>query len=245
MLCARPAGRRRRQFKQEYDPQHGGFGGAPKFPRPSLPAFLLRHGVRAGDAEAVQMVLHTCDAMAAGGMHDQLGGGFARYSVDAQWLVPHFEKMLYDNAQLVNLYLDAWLVSGEARHADVARGILRLRPARHDPSRRRLLLRRRRRQRRQGGQVLLLDDGRTVPTADAGGVPGGRALFRPDRTGQFRGPQRSRSAAQPECFERGRPGPFPRRGEMRWNRPGKKCWTPAPAASARTWTTKSWPRGTA
>jgi uncharacterized protein YyaL (SSP411 family) len=112
------------KFKQEYDPRHGGFGGAPKFPRPSLPAFLLRHGVRAKDAEAVKMVLHTCDAMAAGGMHDQLGGGFARYSVDAQWLVPHFERMLYDNAQLVNLYLDAYLVSGEARHAAVARGII-------------------------------------------------------------------------------------------------------------------------
>ena len=113
------------RFKQEYDPQYGGFGGAPKFPRPCLPAFLLRHGVRAGDAAAVQMVLRTCDAMAAGGIHDQLGGGFARYSVDAQWLVPHFEKMLYDNAQLANLYLDAWLVSGEARHAGVARSILR------------------------------------------------------------------------------------------------------------------------
>ena len=113
------------RFKLEYDPVHGGFGAAPKFPRPSQPAFLLRYGVRAKDAEAVQMVLHTCDCMAAGGMHDQLGGGFARYSVDAQWLVPHFEKMLYDNAQLLNLYLDAWLVSGEARHAETARGILR------------------------------------------------------------------------------------------------------------------------
>jgi hypothetical protein len=112
------------QFKQEYDPRHGGFGGAPKFPRPSVPAFLLRQGARAKDAEAVQMALRTCDAMAAGGIHDQLGGGFARYSVDAQWLVPHFEKMLYDNAQLANLYLDAFLVSGEARHAAVARGIL-------------------------------------------------------------------------------------------------------------------------
>jgi uncharacterized protein YyaL (SSP411 family) len=112
------------KFKQEYDPQHGGFGGAPKFPRPSLPAFLLSRGLRANDAEAVKMVLHTCDAMAAGGLRDQLGGGFARYAVDAQWLVPHFEKMLYDNAQLVNLYLDAYLVSGQARHAEVARGIL-------------------------------------------------------------------------------------------------------------------------
>ncbi len=111
-------------FKGTYDPQHGGFGDAPKFPQPSQPAFLLRYGARFHDEEAVRMVLHTCDQMAAGGIHDQLGGGFARYSVDAQWLVPHFEKMLYDNAQLVNLYLDAWLVSGERRHADTARDII-------------------------------------------------------------------------------------------------------------------------
>jgi len=111
-------------FKREYDPHFGGFGAAPKFPRPSQPAFLLRYGTRTGDHEAVRMVLHTCERMAAGGMYDQLGGGFARYSVDEQWLVPHFEKMLYDNAQLTNLYLDAFLVSGEARHAATARGIL-------------------------------------------------------------------------------------------------------------------------
>ena len=72
---------------------------------------------------AAQMVLHTCDRMAAGGIHDQLGGGFARYAVDAEWLVPHFEKMLYDNAQLAQLYLDAFLVSGDARHAEVVRDI--------------------------------------------------------------------------------------------------------------------------
>src|SRR6185369_5311830 len=114
-----------RQFKAEYDPNHGGFGGAPKFPRPSEPAFLLRYGTRFKDDEAVRMVLHTSERMAAGGMYDQIGGGFHRYSVDAEWLVPHFEKMLYDNAQLVNLYLDAYLVSGETRFADVARDILR------------------------------------------------------------------------------------------------------------------------
>jgi uncharacterized protein YyaL (SSP411 family) len=113
------------EFKEEYDARNGGFGSAPKFPRPSQPAFLLRQGVRNRDDAAIRMVLHTCDRMAAGGMNDQLGGGFARYSVDARWLVPHFEKMLYDNAQLLNLYLDAWLVSGESRHADVARDILR------------------------------------------------------------------------------------------------------------------------
>jgi uncharacterized protein YyaL (SSP411 family) len=111
-------------FKEQYDPQHGGFGRAPKFPQPAIPEFLLRYAHRFGDDAAKRMVLHTCDAMAAGGIHDQLGGGFARYSVDAEWLVPHFEKMLYDNAQLAQLYLDAWLVSGEERHAGVVRDIL-------------------------------------------------------------------------------------------------------------------------
>ncbi|HVV71639.1 MAG TPA: thioredoxin domain-containing protein [Verrucomicrobiae bacterium] len=111
-------------FKETYDARHGGFGGAPKFPQPSQPRFLLRYAKRFADAEATRMVLHTCDAMASGGIHDQLGGGFARYSVDAEWLVPHFEKMLYDNAQLAQLYLDAYLVSGQQRYADVARDII-------------------------------------------------------------------------------------------------------------------------
>ena len=114
-----------KRMTAEYDPRHGGFGRAPKFPRPSQPAFILRAAVRTGDEAAVKAVLHTCERMAAGGMYDQLGGGFARYSVDEKWLVPHFEKMLYDNAQLLHLYLDAHLVSGEARYADVARDIVR------------------------------------------------------------------------------------------------------------------------
>ena len=120
------------QLKEAYDPRHGGFGGAPKFPQPGQPQFLLRYARRFNDEDAVRMVLHTCDRMAAGGIHDQLGGGFARYSVDAEWLVPHFEKMLYDNAQLVQLYLDAHLLArqqpdgpaGADRYAAVARGIL-------------------------------------------------------------------------------------------------------------------------
>ncbi len=111
-------------LKQSYDPRHGGFGRAPKFPQPSHPQFLLRYGKRFKDEEAIRMVLHTCDRMAAGGIHDQLGGGFSRYSVDAEWLVPHFEKMLYDNAQLAQLYLDAYVISGEERHAEVVRDIL-------------------------------------------------------------------------------------------------------------------------
>jgi uncharacterized protein YyaL (SSP411 family) len=111
-------------FKQSYDARHGGFGGAPKFPQPSQPQFLLRYSRRFHDEDARQMVLHTCERMAAGGIHDQLGGGFSRYSVDAEWLVPHFEKMLYDNAQLAQLYLDAYLVSGDTQHAAVVRDIL-------------------------------------------------------------------------------------------------------------------------
>ena len=117
-------------FQQAFDPQNGGFGNAPKFPQPSLPQLLLRCAKRFRDDEAARMVMHTCERMAAGGIHDQLGGGFARYSVDAEWLVPHFEKMLYDNAQLAHLYLDAYLVStakGESRalsFAAVARDIL-------------------------------------------------------------------------------------------------------------------------
>jgi uncharacterized protein len=112
------------ELKKNYDPTYGGFGRAPKFPQPSHPAFLLRYGHRFKDTQAVAMVLQTAERMAAGGLYDQLGGGFARYSVDDRWLVPHFEKMLYDNAQLAQLYLDAWLVSGEERFAEVVRDLL-------------------------------------------------------------------------------------------------------------------------
>jgi len=112
------------KFKDEYDEKHGGFGNAPKFPRPSQPAFMLRQAVRRQDDRALRMVLHTCERMAAGGLHDQLGGGFARYSVDRKWLVPHFEKMLYDNAQLAGLYLDAYRVSGHPGHAQTVRRLL-------------------------------------------------------------------------------------------------------------------------
>jgi len=112
-------------LKEGYDRVHGGWGHAPKFPSPSHPSFLLLYGVKFKDEEAVRMVLHTCERMAAGGIYDQLGGGFSRYSVDEKWLVPHFEKMLYDNAQLLGLYLDCYLVSGEPGYADVARDIIR------------------------------------------------------------------------------------------------------------------------
>ena len=96
---------------QSFDPAHGGWGGAPKFPASMTIEHLLRRFVRAGDVQALTMARRTLDAMAAGGIHDQLGGGFARYATDAVWLVPHFEKMLYDNAQLARVYLHAWQVT--------------------------------------------------------------------------------------------------------------------------------------
>ncbi len=97
----------------EFDPVNAGFGGAPKFPPSMVLQFLLRHHARTGSARALDMVSRTCRAMARGGMYDQLGGGFARYSVDAGWVVPHFEKMLYDNAQLLGVYADWWALTRE------------------------------------------------------------------------------------------------------------------------------------
>jgi uncharacterized protein YyaL (SSP411 family) len=100
-------------FHAEFDWTYGGFGGAPKFPQPMILEFLLRYHVRTGNEAALRMVTQTLTKMARGGIYDQLGGGFARYSVDAMWLVPHFEKMLYDNAQLSRVYLHAYQVTGD------------------------------------------------------------------------------------------------------------------------------------
>jgi uncharacterized protein len=102
-------------LRGQFDPVQGGFGGAPKFPPASTLEFLLR----TGRDDALAMVRLTLDRMAAGGMYDLVGGGFHRYSVDAEWVVPHFEKMLYDNALLASAYLHGWLVTGEERHRAV------------------------------------------------------------------------------------------------------------------------------
>jgi len=99
-------------LRSAFDPVFGGFGGAPKFPQPMVHEFLLRHHARTGDPRSLLMVETTLTAMAAGGMYDQVGGGFARYSVDARWLIPHFEKMLYDNALLLRVYLHWWRQTG-------------------------------------------------------------------------------------------------------------------------------------
>jgi uncharacterized protein YyaL (SSP411 family) len=107
-----------------FDAAHGGFGGAPKFPPPMILEFLLRAWRRTGDDETLRMVTRTLNGMADGGIDDQLGGGFARYSTDAHWLVPHFEKMLYDNALLAHAYLEAFRATGIDRYARVARATL-------------------------------------------------------------------------------------------------------------------------
>jgi uncharacterized protein YyaL (SSP411 family) len=111
-------------FRRTFDSRHAGFGDAPKFPRPVTLNFLLRYHARTKNQEALDMVLATLREMAKGGMYDQLGGGFHRYSVDARWFVPHFEKMLYDQAQLAISYVEAFQITRQESYAETARGIL-------------------------------------------------------------------------------------------------------------------------
>ena len=114
---AQPLAELRAQLGESFDARYGGFGGAPKFPHPTDLAFLLQ---RADDTAAREMVLTTLRRMAEGGIYDQVGGGFCRYSVDAVWSIPHFEKMLYDNGLLLGLYADAWALTQEPLFQRVA-----------------------------------------------------------------------------------------------------------------------------
>ncbi len=107
-----------------YDTEHGGFGHGAKFPRPAVFTFLFRYYRRTGNENALRIALTSLMAMASGGMYDHLGGGFHRYSVDPQWRVPHFEKMLFDQAQLVRVYTDAYAITHDAFFAEVARGTI-------------------------------------------------------------------------------------------------------------------------
>jgi len=109
-----------KSLASSYDAVRGGFGGAPKFPPSMVLEFLIRQSARTGDATTLEMVRHTCERMARGGLYDQLAGGFARYSVDADWVVPHFEKMLYDNALLARVYLHLWRATGDSLARRVA-----------------------------------------------------------------------------------------------------------------------------
>jgi len=118
----------RRELGENFDTEHGGFGAAPKFPHPPSLQRLLRHWRSTAlgespDLEALYMATSTLQQMAEGGIYDQLGGGFCRYSVDAHWMIPHFEKMLYDNGQLLPLYAQAWAVTNEGLFRDVAAGV--------------------------------------------------------------------------------------------------------------------------
>ena len=108
-----------------FDPVHGGFGGQPKFPHPGAVSFLLHRWSDARDDLTRRMIDRTLEGMARGGVYDQIGGGFHRYSVDAQWIVPHFEKMSYDNSELLKAYLDAHALLGTEEYAEVAKGIVR------------------------------------------------------------------------------------------------------------------------
>ena len=110
-------------FRRMFDSRLGGFGGAPKFPRPSVHNFLLRYYAATKNEEALDMVLLTLREMAKGGMNDQLGGGFHRYSVDERWFVPHFEKMLYDQAQIATSYLEAFQITRDGQYAAAARDV--------------------------------------------------------------------------------------------------------------------------
>jgi uncharacterized protein len=112
------------QIGSTYDAVNGGFGGAPKFPRPVALCFLLRDYARTGRRDGLDMTLNTLRAMERGGIHDQLGGGFHRYSTGATWLVPHFEKMLYDQAQLALVYTEAYQITHDRFYADTTRNIL-------------------------------------------------------------------------------------------------------------------------
>jgi uncharacterized protein YyaL (SSP411 family) len=113
-----------KQIGSTYDATNGGFGGAPKFPRPVALCFLLRYYARTGQRDALDITLNTLRAMERGGIHDQLGGGFHRYSTGATWLVPHFEKMLYDQTQLANVYTEAYQITHDRFYADTTRNIL-------------------------------------------------------------------------------------------------------------------------
>ncbi|MEU6506944.1 thioredoxin domain-containing protein [Streptomyces sp. NPDC046942] len=154
---------------REYDPQRGGFGGAPKFPPSMVLEFLLRHHARTGSEGALQMAQDTCERMARGGIYDQLGGGFARYSVDRDWVVPHFEKMLYDNALLCRVYAHLWRATGSdlARRVALETADFLVRELRTD----------------EGGFASALDADSEEEVSRDGGAPGRSPGERPQKGG--------------------------------------------------------------
>ena len=174
-----------RAARGDFDPVDAGFGAAPKFPPSMVLDFLLRHHRRTGSDGCAAMVAATCERMARGGMYDQLAGGFARYCVDGQWVVPHFEKMLYDNALLLDVYTHWWTVGGDPLARRVAEETADFLLARAAHRRRRVRLRARRRHRRRGGQVLRLDAGSSWPRRWARTTPVGQRPAATSPAGTF------------------------------------------------------------
>ena len=150
----------RKSLIDSYDWGYGGWGSAPKFPQPMTIEFLLAPSLVAGDTDALKAVVHVLKAMARGGMYDVVGGGFSRYSVDNFWRVPHFEKMLYDNAQLARAYLHAWQITKDPLFKQIVTETLEFHCTRNDTSRGRFLFQPRRGLGRRRRQVLCLDSRR-------------------------------------------------------------------------------------
>ena len=165
-------------LKRSFDPVHGGFGSAPKFPHPAELDFCLRASATGADQDALTIVRTTLERMADGGIHDQFGGGFCRYSVDAEWTIPHFEKMLYDNGPLLALYAD--LCPRHRRSPPCGHGTRhrRLAGARNAGRRRSVLLEPRRGQRGARRQVLRVDAGDGARRDDGRRMGGRRTLLR-------------------------------------------------------------------
>ena len=185
-----------RFYRGRFDSDQGGLSGAPKFPS-SLPVrLMLRYHRRTGDQQALEMATRTLEKMAQGGMYDHAAGGFHRYSTDQRWLVPHFEKMLYDNALLVVGYLEGYQVTGREDFARVAREILRYVERDMTSPEGAFLFGDRRRQSQSGGRtrrglVFHLDTGRDRATAGKRSSARGQCILRRYRKGKFRGPEHS------------------------------------------------------
>ena len=224
-----------------FDQQWGGFGRAPKFPQAMSLDHLLRHHRRTGSTTALDAVVVSLDAMAAGGMHDHLGGGFSRYSVDERWLVPHFEKMLYDNALLARVYLHAHQATGEPRFLAVVESIIDyvLRDLSHP----------------DGGRYSAEDaDSLESPDADHA-EEGAFYVWTPAQVADGAGCCRNRRSHRLRCASgtgsaraatsRARPSPTActpgasSTDRRRSRPPAWRCWPPGPSDPARAWTTRS------
>ena len=222
-------------LRGQFDHGAAGFGGAPKFPPSMVLEFLLRHHARTGSADALAMAARTCAAMARGGIYDQLGGGFARYSVDARWVVPHFEKMLYDNAQLLRVYTHLQRTTGDplARRVALETAEFLLRDLRTDRGRFRLGARRRHRRRR--GPDLRVD----ARAARRGARRGGRRAGRDTALGHRRRARSSTGSSTLQLLA------DPDDDRLVGEDPSGLLESRQTTAPSRPATTRSSPRGTA